>query len=679
MQPSDRRLMTEKTFTEKAVQQDGRLTAQESRLKAVEVLGGLAPGDVSDATVSSLLAQPDSVTATALKATYASKYASVGTKAATAPLLSKLNRGVQDCTLLYIGDSTGNGMDEHVYMEMVDLAARFPAYTVTIAFWDEVGGVSYQAPITIQTGTGGRTLAVWNAAAAGKAPAYLKGSRWGAAVVAIGSPDLICISHGHNMGDPTPTTNGGVPVRWDYLGLTEEIALQHPGAGVLLMSQNPTFLTGRETWQAQKAQILLEIAAQKGYGFIDVHQAFIDTGAPASYVKTDLIHPTTASDAPAPNGSRLWAETIGAAFVYDSNAAVMHRAKSSLTEAAASIVPNANFADWPSTLPVGWAATNATGAKDATNFETGTYGLQITAGGAAGSAHLELSGGANSFGLKGNLSGKIITVAARVFVPASYTGTPSLVVQDTGGSSQQARADIASDTRDRFMWLVVSKKVVSPGSFLKIQLAARLSGSAAGSITVDRLRVVEGDLPRDVVTGTPGPTGAAGTPAGQMDFVSTFGSNPLMASAGASAGAGVIAANTANFFKIKPHRNMSVSVLEWQVHTTGGSYDIGIYAADGTRLWSKGSTGTPAAGAVLEIVSPAVALTADTIYYLALAFDSTVPLARGMVLGSANVLKLADGTTSATSLGSSFPLPSTAAPAGGGQTNRLHLIAVREA
>lgn len=611
-------------------------------------------------------------------AAYASKYASTATKAATAPLLSKLKRGVQDAILLYVGDSTGNGIDEHIYMEMQDLAARFPAYTVTIAFWNETSGTAYQAPITIQTGTGARTLTVWNAAAAGKAPAYLKGSRWAAAVVAIGSPDLICISHGHNMGDPTPTTNGGLPVRWDYLGLTEELALQHPGAGILLMSQNPTYLTGRETWQAQKAQILQEIAAQKGYGFVDVHQAFMDTGAPASYVKSDQIHPTVASDGGL-NGSRLWADTVGAALVYSADAAALPRAKSSLTEAAASIVPNVNFTSWASTIPDGWTATNATGTKDTTNFETGTYGLQITAGGASGSAHLELAGGTDSFGLKGNLSGKTITVAARIFVPASYTGTPSLVVQDSGGASQQARADIASDTRDRYMWLIASKKVVSPGSFLKIQLAARLSGTAAGSITVDRIRVVEGDLPRDVVTGTPGPQGAAGTPSGQMDYLSTFGSNPIMAAVGASAGAGVLSANTANFVKIKPHRNMSISVLEWQVHTTGGNYDVGIYAADGTRLWSKGSTATPAAGAVLETVSPAVSLTADTLYWLALTFDSTVPLARGQVIGSANILKLADGTPSASSVGSSFPLPATAAPAGGGQTNRLHLIAVREA
>lgn len=59
-QPADRRLMTELTFSTKTKQQDTRLDNYESRVRGIETLGGLAPGDVSDATMASIASQPTS-------------------------------------------------------------------------------------------------------------------------------------------------------------------------------------------------------------------------------------------------------------------------------------------------------------------------------------------------------------------------------------------------------------------------------------------------------------------------------------------------------------------------------------------------------------------------------------------------------------------------------------------
>ena len=65
-QPLARRLMTEATFQRKADEQDEQLASHEARIGAVETLRGLAPGDLSDATVASLVANPDSQTTSAL-------------------------------------------------------------------------------------------------------------------------------------------------------------------------------------------------------------------------------------------------------------------------------------------------------------------------------------------------------------------------------------------------------------------------------------------------------------------------------------------------------------------------------------------------------------------------------------------------------------------------------------
>lgn len=679
-----------------------------------------------------------------LDATFGSVYASAATKAATAPLMSGLKRGVGHRCRLTVSDSTGNEQIEHVYLEGADLVARFPAVTGVYSLFDDATG-AYPSGTVTQVGSGTRTLSVGTTAASstltsaggftsadvgqavigpgiamgaviktftdantvvvsipstatgtvtariapfvfwdfncsvpGKTPQYVLGARWNAAVAAVPSPDLICIIHGHNTFDPTPNTNGYVNQHGYFLSLTEEIAIQHPKAGILLESQNPTFTPGRETWQAQKAQVLQAICAQRGYGFIDVHQAFIDTGNPAAYVKSDLIHPTTSADAPAPNGSRLWADVVGQALVYSRDAASLPRQRSSLLDAAASLVPNVNFTDWSGTNPDGWTATNATLTKDTTTFETGTYSMRITAGGSTGAAMAELTS-LTSWGNKALLAGRPVTLAARVFVPDTYTGTPSVVIKGTGGTAQQGRMDGQTDARGRWQWLIVGRTDTGDGGQLTVQLAARLSGSASGYILVDRIRVVEGDLPRDVVTGTPGPAGAAGTSAGQLDYIGTAGDNPALGMLlAAYGGVGVSTANNAHFFKIKPHRDISVSILEWQVHTTGGNYDIGIYSESGTRLWSKGSTVTPGAGAVIETVSPAVGMVAGTTYLLAIAFDGTTQLARGATLGSGNLLRFADATCSAFSLAASFPLPSTITPSTG-QLNRWQMIAARSA
>lgn len=66
VQPLDRRLMTEATFQSKANEQDAVLDNYGTRVQAIETIGGLAPGDVSDATIASSVAQPGSQTGNAL-------------------------------------------------------------------------------------------------------------------------------------------------------------------------------------------------------------------------------------------------------------------------------------------------------------------------------------------------------------------------------------------------------------------------------------------------------------------------------------------------------------------------------------------------------------------------------------------------------------------------------------
>lgn len=419
-----------------------------------------------------------------------------------ARMLCKLNRGIDNVDLLYCGDSTGNELTEHIYLEAVMLGAQFPAYTVYYNVWNDTNR-TYDAPVLVQTGTGPTPpiLNYWNASISGSQTLYFIGDRYPTAfesLAATNSPDLIMISHSHNMYDVS-TPNLRASFRPNMLVLTEELTQTFPDAGVIVMSQNPTYMLGRENWQNIKATELQLLASRRGYGFIDVHQAFQDTGHPADYVQVDNIHPTTSADSPAPNGSLLWANTVMAALQYNGVVSAPTQPPSYFLTPAKSLISNTEFATWTNpSFPDGWTLSNCTAVKDTVNFETGTDAVKLTAV-ATGTSYMQFSASPASLGIKGLVTGKIITVGIRVYVPATNTiSGVGLLLKDQTGSSTQRRQDISSATRGRFHWLYLSKRIDSPGTLLTIQISPQWSGSfdAMHTMTVDRIRVIEGDVPR---------------------------------------------------------------------------------------------------------------------------------------------------------------------------------------
>lgn len=429
------------------------------------------------------------------------RFGQLSTAANAARLTGKLQRGIDNATILYVGDSTGNEPIEHIYMEAQALAARFPAYTVNYRLWNDTSR-TYDAAVTIQTGQGATppVLTYWNVSVSGFATFHFIGERFTQAFETLTEqPDLIFVSHSHNMLDVT-TPNLRSSFRPNMLCLTEELTQIFPDAGLVVMSQNPTFVAGREKWQNIKATELQSLAARRGYGFIDVHQAFVDTGIANQLVKTDLVHPTTSADAPAPNGSALWAAVVDSALHPQGAAPPSPTQRSSyFMDSARSLIPNTEFATWTAPeVPDGWTLTNCLAEKDTVNFETGSFGLKLTAV-AAGASMAQFSATPASLGIKGLVSGKFVTVGLRVFVPATNTTAGiGLMIRDQGGSTTQRRVDISSGTRGRFHWVYATKKIDAPGTNLTIQISPQWTGAfaATNTMTVDRIRAVEGDLPR---------------------------------------------------------------------------------------------------------------------------------------------------------------------------------------
>jgi len=442
---------------------------------------------------------------TAVGATYATTssvlQAQAGVAANASRTMNKLHRGIDSVSALYVGDSTGNEPIEHIYLEAKALGLQFPRYTVNYRLWNDTSR-TYDAAVVVQTGTGTTppVLTIWNCSVSGFATFHFIGDRFTQAFETLPEPpDLILISHSHNMLDVS-TANLRAAFRPNMLALTEELTQIYPDAGLILMSQNPTYVTGRETWQSIKATELQGLAARRGYGFIDVHQALQDTGHPRDYVKSDNVHPTTSADAPAqPNGSKLWADTVIGALNYQGALSSPTQRTSYFADTARALIPNSEFATWTDgSPPDGWTLTNVTAEKDTVNFETGTYGLKLTAV-ATGTSYAQFSATPASLGIRGLLSGRYITVGIRVFVPATNTlAGVGMSVRDQTGAAGQRRVDISSSTRGRFHWLYAVKKIESPGSLLVVQLSPQWSGTyaATNTMTVDRIRAVEGDTPR---------------------------------------------------------------------------------------------------------------------------------------------------------------------------------------
>lgn len=472
---------------------------------ATAEVGGpaLAPGEI--ALVDGSFVLGDGVKkaadlAPAGSTAFASRYASAATAATTARFLSKLKRGTQDLSLLVIGDSTGNETTEWVYLAVQDLAAQFPTHTVTYALWDAAGGTAYSAPQTLQTGSGTRTLRVWNASIAGSAPDYVNGFRYQAAVAAT-APDLVFVSHGHNTGDPG-TTEGQWwnSFRNAYLSMIEPVSSQFPAAGVVLIAQNPSFVAGRESWQAQKASILADLAGQRGFGFIDVHQAFMDAVAAAG--GSAAFRATYMSDATHPNSlaqSTIWAPAVISALKASAvtGAGVSGQSVSPVLQGARNLIPNSDFAAWSGSAPDGWVLTGCTATKDTTLFETGTYSCRLDAPASAGTMQMEYSVNLATLGPKGLLDGAPATLAARIYIPAANATIPSVIMKDQGGSGTAGRADASpANSYGRWVWLFCTRRFASPANVLAVDLFPRVSGTAAGTVYVDRVYLTVGDLPR---------------------------------------------------------------------------------------------------------------------------------------------------------------------------------------
>ena len=407
----------------------------------------------------------------------AQQFATLGTDIAQ-QLMGVLATESRDASMLVIGDSTGNETTEWVYLTAQWLAAQHPAWTVQYRLWND-GTSAYASASTIQTGTGSRTLTVYNASVSGYTTTSWQAARFANAIAAL-TPDLCFISLGHNEQALTTAA-------WHsrYVALTEEVALALAGTPICLIAQNPATAN---TYQEQRRDVYREIAIHRGYGFIDVCKAFEDYGADLT---TDGIHPNS-------TGSALWRDTVTPHLRHQPGLTPHPVGTSTLGVRGSNLLVNADFAAVTGGVPDNWGLTNITAAVDTTNFESSTLNRVTLSGGYTSTAQKFTGSGAGQAQLfqyvpVNLVKGKWFTGAAHIYVP---TGQPSsvggLAVDDSAGSTINT-AD--TQPQGRFRWAVATRFIDASATNCRVLLYVDSNASGTGNCTVDRVSMVVGKYP----------------------------------------------------------------------------------------------------------------------------------------------------------------------------------------
>jgi lysophospholipase L1-like esterase len=406
-------------------------------------------------------------------------------------LLRKLNEGLEDCSILIVGDSTSATYSTWSGKVFEALAARFPGYTFKYRDWTD-GEAAYNAASTKQTGTGSRTITMYNCAVASKNAYYQMAPNFDAMIASV-QPDLIFFSHGHNHGDatftPEPFFRDGITV------VTESITRACPLAELVIFAQNPRTDANAEV-QAKRQFVVEEIAELRGFGFINVHRLIVEAPGPLTkYINEDGIHPN-------PTAYTLIANEVLRRL--DLNGSLPSQQPSSFTIPSATILSNGAFETFASPpVLTAWTATNTLLEKDTTNFESVSGWSVKMKTEAEGSASFITQNITNN-SLR-TLRGGWVAFLARVRIPVGQSAYPGQVkIQENNGShvgsstsENLAVAGVGQGQGD-WRWTMATRRLatdVTNCSFIII-----CENTAKGEVSVDRAIVARGILPKDIRT-----------------------------------------------------------------------------------------------------------------------------------------------------------------------------------
>lgn len=215
-----------------------------------------------------------------------------------------MDEGVSNSTILVVGDSTGVGTTRWPYLLAQYIAQQWPAWTVIWAPWDDPSK-TYPAGsrVTIQTGTNGQTLTIWNASVSGQVIAYARDNY--TTITSGLTPDLIFFNYAHNspqIGDAYRYIHAETFLRYQNMWPKAAVVsiVQNPRDPVIWATASPTYAQDQQNQRA-----VYEFSVAQGVPVVDVNAAFRAIPNFGSVLlNADGLHPNDST------GSPLWASLV---------------------------------------------------------------------------------------------------------------------------------------------------------------------------------------------------------------------------------------------------------------------------------------------------------------------------------------------------------------------------------
>ena len=379
----------------------------------------------------------------------------------------------QSCNMIVLGDSTGDAIDEWVYLLAQKLAADFPTHTVQYRLWD-TGTSNYAAATTIQTGSGASTLTVWNASISGATALRFSGSDFTAGVrpASMGTdPDLVILSYGHNGGS-------AIENQISMTGaMTSLINRFMPFVPIILIGQNPVTT---DSTMAAKVRAFRALADEQNYGWIDVHAYFNQYAVPIASYYVDTVHPNAA-------GSALWANCVYQAFNFNRNA-IGGGGLSALNRGVFYAADShAAFTDWNATAGVSVS-------RDTVTFETNGESTKLTGLGTTSAYIYKTIISSDDIGA---YRGRYVNASVRIWLPSTVAADAGQIALYDGTTTILMPS---APKQNAWVTQSISLKVGDSATALTAYIYLSTATGTTDLCYVDRITVSDGPLPSDATT-----------------------------------------------------------------------------------------------------------------------------------------------------------------------------------
>lgn len=400
-------------------------------------------------------------------------------------LIGKLLLGHQSPSLLICSDSTArmlnntNGDDapSWVYQAAPMIAERFG---IQVRLRVAIAGTPPSWSASTVYGTGSKSLTIWNASFDSQSWEYNMEINRREPLIVGTNPDAVIFSYGHNENFAQAQVNNMQPQRDKMIACVESIRSFIPSVSVVIMSQNPLLAADKDMASQYRADMYRRYATDRGYGFIDICAAFINSGRVLTdIVYSDGIHPNAA-------GHKLWADEFMRHFHGRPGSQGIPAQPPAFSQGARNWLPNSTFRMTAGALP-GWTLSNLALANGTSVHEVENTSLAIN--------NVAAALGAMNFDLPVNLfRGQYVTFAVRMYIPngsSSGAGRVGLI-----SSEDTYLSDLWSGTRGQWFWRTVSGRVKPFATTLRVQIAVTTAAEAT-TIYIDRASVVVGAYPAD--------------------------------------------------------------------------------------------------------------------------------------------------------------------------------------